>query len=229
MMSNKWAFSLTSLITIFALFALASMPAAAFDVKFDAHDISYAGDIQLQGAATVEVYVNFGKVVTLAEVRKAFGITSADGSGGTAILSGGMIDVLNIHGAVIDVAENTVAITNRNVDSRLTDPANQIQAGKDYTITIGIPGTQRNDPPSKNADAYRLRLYLGAGTLTEADLNAGAKNSKGFHDKIFLVGAEPTTVAQRSPAPVSIALASGVLVPDAGFTGDTFDIIVTLK
>ena len=183
MMSNKWTFSLTSLITILALFALASMPAAAFDVKFDAHDISYAGDIQIQQGATVQVYVNFGKVVTLADVKTKFGYATANATDTDAVEAGGKIDILNYHGAVIDVDGNTVVIANRQVDDRLTDTGNQIQAGKDYTITITIPEAQRStdptsDPFNKNQDAYRLRLFLDAGTLTEADRNAGATNNK---------------------------------------------------
>ena len=233
MMSNKWTFSLTSLITILALFALASMPVSAFDVKFDAHDISHAGDIQIERGATVQVYVNFGKVVTLADVRTAFGITAADGTGGSAVVAKGNIDILNYHGAVLDVTGNTVEVSDREVDDRLTDEANRIQAGKDYTITITLPDAQRptnqGDALDKNDHAYRLRLYLPAEELTEADRKAGATSNEGFHDKIFVVGDEPATAADRLPMPVSIALAPGVLIPDAGFTGDTFDIIVTLS
>ena len=222
MLSKKMAVSLTSLITIFAL---ASMPVSAFDVKFDAHDISYAGDIQIQRAATVVVYVNFGKVVTLEDVTAAFPTTAVDATGG----KNARVDILNYHGAVIDIAANTVAIADREVDDRITTTeANRIQAGKDYTITITLDSTQipaaATDPLDKNEHAYRLRLFLPAKALTEADRNAGATSNKGFHDKIFLVGAQ----AAEDPMPVSIALAPGVLIPDAGFTGDTFDIIVTL-
>ena len=220
MLSKKMAVSLTSLITIFAL---ASMPVSAFDVKFDAHDISYAGDIQIRRSASVVVYVNFGKTVTAADVRAAFPTTADAGD------HKGRVDILNYHGAVIDVVENTVTIADREVDSRLTTDPNRIQAGKDYTITIAIDTGQipgAGEELDKNEHAYRLRLFLPKDAITEADRNAGTKNNKGFHDKIFLVGDQP---ASRDPMPVSIALAPGVLIPHSGFTGDTFDIIVTLS
>ena len=225
MLSKKMAVSLTSLITILVL---ASMPASAFDVKFDAHDISFAGDVQIERDTTVTVYVNFGKVVTLEDVAAAFPVNAIDPAGG----KNARVDILNYHGAVIDVAENTIAIANREVDTRLTlAAANRIQAGKDYTITITIPDTQRpgaNETFDMNDDAYRIRLFLPAEALTEADRNAGAKSNKGFHDKIFLVGDEPSAQVDRDPMPFSIALAPGTLIPAAGFAGDTFDIIITL-
>ena len=231
MLSKKMAVSLTSLITILAL---AAMPVSAFDVKFDAHDISYAGDIQIERAGTVVVYVNFGKVVTLADVNKAFMQTATAGAEGDKHANTiSEIDILNYHGAVIDVEGNAIQIADREVDDRLTTTqANRIQAGKDYTITITIPETQRPTGDAafdKNDHAYRLRLYLPAKAITEADRNAGATSNKGFHDKIFLVGDEPASVASRSPQPMKMELAPGVLVPDAGFKGDSFNIIVTLS
>ncbi len=238
MLSKKMAVSLTSLITIFAL---ASLPVSAFDVKFDAHDISHAGDIQLERAASVVVYVNFGKTVTLADVKAAFGYSAATAASTDAVAAGGKIDILNYHGAVIDSnatgSENTVVIADREVDDRLVlDDVNQIQSGKDYTITITLdadtqlPATSGDNAGvfDKNEHAYKLRLFLPKDALIEADRNAGTKNNVGFHDKIFLVGAEPAAIEDRAPSPRSIALAPGVLIPDAGFTGDTFDIIVTL-
>ncbi|MCG9133671.1 hypothetical protein J5I95_18515 [Candidatus Poribacteria bacterium] len=219
MLSKKMAVSLMSLITILAL---ASMPVFAFDVKFDAHDISYASDIQIERAEVIEVYVNFGKVVTLEDVKSKFS--------GDAVSVDGAVDILNYHGAVIDVEENVIAVVNREVDVRLTEERNRIQAGKDFTIKITIPPGQLpgEDVLDKNDHAYRIRLYLPKGAITEADRKADAKSNEGFHDKIFLVHDEPEEIDKRGPKPVSIKLASGTLVPDAGFNGDTFNIIITL-
>ena len=232
MLSKKMAVSLTSFFTILAL---ASMSAFAFDVKFDAHDISHAADIQIERGTVVEVYVNFGKVVTLIDVKNAFKVpdkyiernaeTDKDGD------PNGTIDILNYHGAVIDTMGNTVEIVNREVDDRLTELDNRIQAGKDFTIKITLTTEQLHNSGDfdKNEHAYRIRLFLPKEAIVEADRNAGAKSNEGFHDKIFLVGDEPTAPADRLPKPVSIKLASGTLVPDAGFTGDSFDIIITLS
>ena len=229
MLSKKMAVSLTSLIIIFAFaFVAPAVMAQDFDVKFDAHDISFAGDIQIDRSETVVVYVNFGKVVTLADVRSAFPSNTAANNASTS----STVDILNYHGAVIDIAGNIVVVDDREVDTRLTvGEANRVQAGKDYTITITIPTEQRpgdGEALDKNDDAYRLRLFLPEGAIVEADRNAGKKSKKGFSDKIFLVGPEPATLADRSPKPFSIALPPGLLIPDAGFTGDSFDIIVTL-
>ena len=228
MLSKKMTVSLMSLITILAL---ASMPAVAFDVKFDAHDISYAGDVQIErptAAGNIEVYVNFGKVVTLEDAIAAFPTTAINTTGNKQ----GRVDILNSHGGVIDVIGNTVAVTRREVDNRLTADPNRIQAGKDYTITIALVDDQvvtSGETFDRNETAHRVRLFLPKDALTEADRNAGTKNNKGFHDKIFLVGDEPATATDRDPEPVSMALAPGLLIPDAGFTGDTFDIVVTLS
>ena len=228
MLSKKMAVSLTSLITILVL---ASMPASAFDVKFDAHDISFADGVQIERTASLVAYINFGEVVTLEAVRVAFGL-NADGTGGiaTTINKPGHVDILNYHGAVIDVGGNAFTITRREVDDRLTAAANRIQAGKDYTITVTLPTDQLpgTDPFNMNTDAHKLRLHLDAKGVADADPNSDKTNNKG-NLTIDLVNDEPTTPADRLPMPVSIALAPGTLIPAAGFTGDTFNIIVTLS
>ena len=234
MLSKKMAVSLTSLIIIFAFaFVAPAVMAQDFDVKFDAHDISFAGDIQIDRATSVEIYVHFGEVVTLTDVRNAFGTFAGDPLVESAF-EVSTVDILNVHGAVIDVAANTFEIDDREVDDRLTTDPNRIQRGRDYTITLTLTAAQvdaltgAEDTPDKNERAHKLRLFLPEGEVPDADPNSPKKSKKGFSDKIFLVNDEPTAPADRLPKPFSIALPTGVLIPDAGFTGDNFDIIVTL-
>ena len=258
MMSNKWTFSLTSLITIIALLSLASMPVFAqdFDMKFDAHDISFAKDVatgspngnavQIERptgdatSVTVVAYIHFAEVVTLAEVHKAFGFATA-GQGNPASTkeanSIDSVDILNSHGAVLDVTGNTFTITNRVFDSRLTTAPNRIARGKDYTITVTLISSGNNAQVAADAQgsfdtnnhAHRLRLHMDEGAVNDADPNSEKKNKKA-NLTIDLLSAEPgATIAARAPAPVIIGFAPGVLIPASGFTGDTFDIIVTLS
>ena len=132
MLSKKMAFSLTSLIIIFALaFVAPTVMAQDFDTTFSAMDVSFAADTQLQAsdAGAIVIHLTFGHVVNLTDVNAAFGANAAtDGTGG------GVVNVYNKFGATIDANSHTVAVAARDLD-----PAENATRhdGKSYTLTIG--------------------------------------------------------------------------------------------
>ena len=71
----------------------------------------------------------------------------------------------------------------------------------------------------------RWRSSSREGKIDNANPTESKKNKKGSII-VNLVGADPDP---STPNPVSIMLANNLLVPAAGFTGDTFDIVVTLS
>ena len=129
---------------------------------------------------------------------------------------------------------NTIVITPRSIDALADNPRND---GKNFTITIGIPEEQRvellqdntNAATVKNMNAAKIRVFLAVDAVGNADPNSDTKSNKIDPYTVTLVGGEPTGTGATMPAPVSIVLAPGMLIPAAGFKGDTFDVIVTLS
>ena len=219
MLSNKMTFSLMSLITILALaFMVPSAMAQDFGTSFSVMDVSFAGDdqVELAAAGDVVVYIKFDSVVSLADVDAAFGANaSADGDGG------GVIDIFNKFGALLDADTNTIAVAARDLDPG-ADTRND---GKNYMITITIPAAQFSETDA-NAHATSIRLFLAEGKVGDADPNSAKKNKKAGPYTVHLVGADPATT---TPRPVGMQLDHNLLIPASGFTGDSFDITVTLS
>ena len=215
MLSNKMTFSLMSLITIIALaFAVTPAMAQDFGASFSVTDVSFAGGEQVERATSVVINLKFDEVVSLTDVDAAFGAAAnADGDGG------GVVDIFNKFGALLDAAGNTITVAERDLDPDGTDTRFD---GKNYMLTIaGIP-TADGD----NTQATSIRVFLAEGKVGDANPDSTKKNKKAGPFTVHLVGDDPTPTA---PMPISMALANNLLVPDAGFTGDSFEIIVTLS
>ena len=248
MMSNKWTFSLTVLITILALaFAVSPALAQDFDATFSAMDVSFAGDVQLEAADTdaatadgvtegdITIYLTFGQVVDAAELvtdittpaAKLFGIDALDAEN-----TGGIVNVYNKFGALLDADSHTIRVAQRDLDPGTGERFD----GKSYMITIaglGRTPTALTDPVVDNTNPVKVEIFLAEGKIDNANPNEDKKNKKGGPFTINLVGPDPLvtddTPLGSNPTVRAIQLANNLLVPDAGFTGDTFDIIVTLS
>ena len=224
MLSKKMAFSLMSLITIFALaFGVAPAMAQDFDAGFSVTDVSFAGDDQIEHAAEGAVVVNikFGEVVSLADVRTALGASATDAADATKHAAAtSTVDIFNKFGALLDTATNTIVVAARDLDP---DTTNVRYDGKNFMITIAaVPFAADND----NTNPTSIRLFLAEGAVGDANPDSTKKSKKAGPYTVHLVGADPDP---SLPMPVSIMLANNLLVPDAGFTGDSFDLVVTLS
>ena len=91
--------------------------------------------------------------------------------------------------------------------------------GKTYTITFQITATADD-----NTNPYRAKLHVAEGIVAVAVDDD--EKSKTVDIDIHFVGPDPMP---SDPMPVSIEFANNLLVPADGFTGDSFDIIVTLS
>ena len=220
MLSKKMTFSLMSLITILALaFVAPSAMAQDFDATFSAMDVSFAGDTQLQAggagadAGTIMVYLTFGQVVNLADVDKAFGADAAtDGT------EGGVVNIYNKFGRPLDADTHDITVGKRDVD-----PGTGVRYdGKSYQLIIAGLAESEN----ANDNPVKVELFLAEGKINNTNPNEDKKNKKGGPFVVNLVGADP---AASSPMPVSIMLANNLLVPADGFTGTSFQVIVTLS
>ena len=231
MLSKKMTVSLMSLITILALaFVVPSATAQDFDATFSAMDVSFAADTQLEAGASVVIYLTFGQVVDGGDVitpatpaAKLFGINAAtDGTGG------GVVNIYNKFGASIDDATaHTITVAARDLD-----PGTGVRNdGKSFMITIAGLAATTDD----NTNPVKVELFLAEGKINNANPNEDKKNKKGGPFIVNLVGADPTgesgtpAIPNTRPRPVSIALANNLLVPADGFTGESFQIIVTLS
>ena len=203
MMSNKWAFSLTSLITIIAL-AFGVSPAMAaddFDATLSVDDISLMADSQSQRGVDIPVTLTFGEKVSLAEAQKAKISVRVEDTNGNETVS------------EITGDDATTGIHAKDIDPITT--GNQFN-GKTYTFTIPAASTP--------AGSKKIYLFIPAGVKI---VDPGSdKSSKKGALTINLVEENPSA---SIPYVVTIATAPALLVPDAGFTGDSFDVVITLS
>ena len=203
MLSNKWTFSLKILVMMLAVALVASSAMAQdFDTTLSVSAVSFADGNQVEGGS-VEVTVKFGKVVSIDDI-----------SGKISLL------VYNKFGGIIGTETNTngvggiVAVAHEN-SVRPNVPLD----GKTYSLSFSVAaGTNDNDAPS------RATLRVGEGIVAAAPDDD--ERSQTADIEIYFVGPNPTP---SDPMPVSIELANNLLVPADGFTGGSFDIIVTLS
>ena len=201
MLSKKMTVSLTSLITILALaFMAPSAMAGEFDTTLSVTDLSFADGNQVESGSIV-VTVAFGKVVKQADIHGKVAIT-----------------VSNKYGALLTAP----AIAAASITPKDLDPADAIMRndGKTYEITFNITSTPAND----NTNPYKAKLRVAKG-ITAAAIG-DADTSKDGDIEIMFVASDPD---DSDPTVVSIMAANALLVPDAGFTGDSFDIVITLS
>ena len=91
--------------------------------------------------------------------------------------------------------------------------------GKTYTITFQLAATTDD-----NTNPYRAKLHVAEGIIAVAPDDDD--KSQATDIDIYFVAPDPMP---SDPVPVSIELADDLLVPVEGFTGESFDIIVTLS
>ena len=197
MMSNKWAFSLTSLITIFALAFVVTPAMAAFDVTITAEDVMEGGGIEIEYSSEAQVIdISFGEVIkpVPAGVGSLFDVVTIDGNG---------------------LPSSPVTVNSGN-----GTPAN----GKNFTLTLATAIDYNADEAEAGTLATKIFVQIAEKKVSKYDDAKNMNNAKSA--TINLVRPDPNPSA---PDVRAINLANNLLVPDAGFTGDTFDIIVTLS
>ncbi len=130
MMSKKWAFSLTSLITILAL-AFVVTPAMAGDfsaaISVGGHDISHADGEQREAGAEIVFNVTFGQIVT------------------------------SVPANAVATGEEFAAA---DLVMQAYDENNVIQTKPTATISAGLPADGKNYTITMTPDAAIRKLYL---------------------------------------------------------------------
>ena len=207
MLSKKMAFFLINLITIFALAFVARSAMAQFTTVLSVEDVSYAADNQVERGEVV-VSVTFGKAVDMSKIAAQVELRTTNEFGG-------LIADLD---ADPEIGGSQVVA----VAPKYPDRAD----GQNFTLTFRVDAeaTDRNDIPYKSA----LRVAeVPAIAIGDTETSAVADIT------IYYVGppvtGETGGVPNTKPRPVSIAFAYNLLVLASGFTGDRFDIIVTLS
>ncbi len=220
MMSNKWAFSLTSLITIFAFAFVASTAMAGFDIKLNAddQDVSFADGIQVPYGEAVEIKVTSPEVVNLGTQTT----TAEDGTGALEILPDFTIVSYNAFGGTV-FATGTIegAFNTLGVETVVAN-------GKNFKITVvSVPSPAAN--ASADAIVEKVVITLKADSVDKVD-DATNKNTKQTLTLNYVGGTETDadgagTLNTGQPGVASIMRAGNELRP---VTGANFDVIITL-
>ena len=208
MMSNKWAFSLTSLITIIAL-AFVVTPAMAGDfstaISVAGHDISHVADEQRQVGTSVVFNVTFGRAVT-----NVAGAAVADGEAFAA--DDVLLQAYDEFGAAIALADGSKTIG-------VGIPAN----GQNYTVTVTITEAVRKlyfQIPQGKVGAIDPTVADGDDANEKKDITVTflPENPDGTPDvlKVARVG-EPFATITSAEFMVHVLLSEE---PKGGFTKD---------
>ena len=226
MQSNKWTFSLTSLVVILALaFVAPSAMAGDFGTGFDVSDVSHAdGKQQEYGAATI-LQFNFGRSIAAATA----GDTNNAGTG-VAMITFDWLDRNNIPRTGPTVPTFLTQVTGRT-DNKL------------YTLTIpaiDVPA----DADAEATAVVKVRINIPQGAFTAADptvADADRKSAKVENYWIHFVQADASNDATTPIAPTVLAMrrvpTTGTLdlgeafttVPAGRVKTETFDVIVVLN
>ena len=225
MLSKKMAFSLMRLITIFALAFVAPTAMAQFATILSVEDVSYAADNQIERGADKEiergevmvsitevvVSVTFGKVVDMSKIAAGVELRTTNEFGGL---------IANLDADPESVGAQVVAVAHKYSDR---------VDGQNFTLTFPVDATARVDTV-KNDIPYKSALRVAevpAIAIGDTETSAVADITIYYVDPP--VTDETGGVLNTKPRPVRIAFADNLLVPASGFTGDRFDIIVTLS
>ena len=228
MMSNKWAFSLTTLITIFAFaFVAPSAMAGDFSTTITVggdgtaspptnYDISHADGEQRTVGTSVVFNVTFGQVVEFSDTAGA-----PNSSTSTETFEPGdfIIRAYDVNGAV-------VALSATSVDIGAAAAAN----GKEYTVALTIENTVRKvylqlpqgkvgaaDPTVGDADDANEKKDI---TVTFLEAQAAADTVGPTVLKIARVG-EPFETITSAEFMVHVLLSED---PKGGFTKDLIEV-----
>ena len=196
MLSKNTTFSLTSLITIFALALTVSTAEAAddFDATLSVVRVSTASDHNAVYGEDIEVTLTFGAQVDGTEATLTIFVEDKFGAQTEVTLATDSIKPKDLNATTVDVVENN---------------------NKVFVFTIPAANT--------NADDVKVHMLVAA-AVAEIVPVGSLKTSKEGKLTIDLVGPDAD-----GPEVLSIALAPGVIVPAAGYTGATIDVIITLS
>ena len=195
------------LIPIFALAFVAPTAMAQFATILSVEDVSYVPDNQVERGEVV-VSVTFAKAVDMSTIAAKVELRTTNEFGGL---------IANLDADSESVGAQVVAVAHKyphRVD------------GQNFTLTFPVDATAtvKNEIPYKSA----LRVAeVPAIAIGDTETSAVADITIYYVDPP--VTDETGGVLNTKPRPVRIAFADNLLVLASGFTGDRFDIIVTLS
>ena len=224
MLSNKWTFSLTSLVIILALALVAPYAMAgefSTDLTIDdSTDVSRAEGVQAQYGSLVNIRVRFGKVVNHNDEIAAN--ATGDAGSGTDAFAKDDVEIIaynNFGGTV-----TPPGLTAANYPAP-ADPAD----GKNFTIQLAAVGTAGEDP---NTDIVSVLVRIPKHVVYVADPRAdldedGVKTADGKNAAgditIHYVNIQPTL---GSPVVHFIKRPGEFALP---VTSETFNVVVQVS
>ena len=220
MMSNKWAFSLTSLITILALAFVVPSAMAAIEITLnaDAEDVSYADNIQVPYGEIVTIKVTSDKVINIADAE------AADAEGG---------DLKNLTNEDFTVTTyNEFGGTSfTGTAPTLGDLTNEGDADGKHFMADLTAVTAPADDATGTAVLSKVIISLAADSVELADPSVDQEKNTKKSITIYYVGVEAdddttTDVDESVPMVHKIERAGNELRP---VTAATFDVIITLS
>ena len=224
MLSNKWTFSLTSLVIMLALALVAPYATAGeFSTDLtvdDSTDVSRAEGVQAEYGSLVNIRVRFGKVVNHNDEIAAN--ATGDAGSGTDAFAKDDVEIIaynNFGGTV-----TPPGLTATNYPAPFDPPD-----GKNFTIQLATVGTAAEDP---NTDIVSVLVRIPKHVVYVADPRAdldedGVKTADGKNAAgditIHYVNIQPTL---GSPVVHFIRRPGAFALP---VTSETFDVVVQVS
>ena len=243
MLSNKWTFSLTSLVVMLALaFVVPSAMAAEFTVGLSVDtddDISSAGEIQVvYGTAATEIKIDTGAVVQLATTASVVVGTVTARAGARAATTLELLDfeviAYNSFGGTVSPVPELTLGTVPGVTPVTGVPTPVTAAdGKSFVMNLAGFNAPTPDQPLGAGDITRVLIYIPKHAVEVADpranLDAGVRTADGKSAEASLtinyVRADPEGEV-GDPTVYSIRRASDPLLP---VTAATENVIILLS
>ena len=245
MLSNKWTFSLTSLVVMLALCFVASSAMAQFEIKLNVGDadVSFADGNQVvygtgQDAATT-INIMSTKVVNYHTTATA---ATAALTGDDQVVSGTALGADDF--TVIAYNEFGGQVTGNDAPTLtfVTLPTGGTPDGLHFMMTLTAVDAPVAETPNSAGDITRVLIYLPKEKVELADpraeLDAGARKAAGKSKEASIElhfvaavetdadGTETDSAPLGQPVVHAIARADGGLRP---VTAATFDVLITLS
>ena len=235
MLSNKWTFSLTSLVVILALaFVVPSAMAAEFTVGLSVGpDVDISSPDNIQAAygqdADIDIKIATGAVVQIANTEGDTPAVSAGETPQATARAATTLELLdfeviayNSFGGTVDPPDLTLLVAATPAD------------GKSFMMNLAQIDAPTADQPLNATHITRVLIYIPKHAFEVADpranLDAGVRTVDGKSAEasitINYVRAEPTTDGGGIPAVYSIRRASDPLLP---VTAATENVIILLS
>ena len=183
MMSNKWAFSLTILITILALVFAVSSAFAQVKVEFSAEDVSSADGIQLEYGASVQITVKLDKIIdaaTLTQIK--------------------VVSVNKFGGVIGDTAPAAVTLVAQAATVVRKEGGQEFHLTLPAGATTLVPGTT---PLEDATNPVKVLVIAPKDKIVSVDgVHKNAATTKEF----LLVRAEPTGNAGADAVPKVVSI-----------------------